>query len=370
VPRVAEHPRGELRALTALRFALALYALLYHVLFAWNPFVRVESGHPLAAVLSAGYVSVNGFFVLSGFVLAYVYADTPGATAHPPARTFFRARFARVFPMHAVGILLSLPLLVAAERSAHVRGAALVDEAWREVVVVGLLVQAWMPGSALDLNGPSWSLSVEAFFYALFPFLLRRLANVREIALGLVAAAAFAVTVLVPLVYPLEGGIETPTLSDRVLLYDPLVHLPEFVLGVTAGILYLRRRPDGLRWRFASAAAACALAGALTMAPRIPAGLLHGGILDPLFALLIYALAAGWGTSTRGTRSLLGLLGRASYSLYILHKPIYLWMTRETGLGRRVPPAGFIAGYVVVSLAVSVVLWWGVEEPMRRKLRG
>jgi peptidoglycan/LPS O-acetylase OafA/YrhL len=363
--------KGELRALTALRFVFALYALLYHVLFAWNPVVSVHTGGVAAAVLSAGYVSVSGFFVLSGFVLAYAYVDEGRWALRSSVLGFLWARLSRIYPMHIVGVLLSVPLLLSMARAAHVRESAIAAEAWREVAAVGLLVQAWIPRRALDLNGPSWSLSVEAFFYASFPLLVRGLAPLRVRWLLVVAALAYVLAVLPPLAHPLASGIADASDDDRILLFNPLLHLPEFILGVTTGLVFLKKTPTGDRWKGIALLSAVALVVALALSPGFPLGVLHNGLLDPLIAVLIFALAVSWPPS--GARSLASpavLLGRASYSLYILHKPVYLWMAQERRLGRSVPSPGFIALYVGVSLAVSVVLWWAVEEPARRWLRG
>jgi peptidoglycan/LPS O-acetylase OafA/YrhL len=361
-------PRGELVGLTVLRFGLALYALFYHVLFAWNPFVA-RDGSLLPALLSVGYVSVNGFFLLSGFVLAYVYGPDRPAAAKPKTWPFLRARFARIYPTHALGIALSVPLLILAGR-AH--PGATGDEVRREVVAVGLLIQAWIPDRALDLNGPSWSLSVEAFFYLCFPLLLWTFAPLRARTLAGVALAAFGLAVLAPLVHPLEGGVESATHCDRILLYDPLVHLPEFVLGAVTGLLFLRSPWERARGRRVSIACGAAVLVALGLGPHVVAGLIHTGLFDPLFALLIFAIASGFPPNKppRRKTGLFVLLGRASYALYILHKPVYLWMARESGLGRATPSSAFVAAYVALSLMASVVVFLAFEEPMRRWLRG
>ncbi len=372
-PPRTPRPR-ELPALTALRFVLAVYAMLYHVEVAWSPAPAAARGGVaglVEAVLSAGYVSVNGFFVLSGFVLAYTYADVDGDVLPRGARAFFRARFARVYPVHVVGIALSVPLLFAANRAAHVPEQPIVAEAMRQVAAVALLVQAWIPSRALDLNGPSWSLSVEAFFYASFPFLVRRLAPLGLRALLVVAAVSFCLLLAPPLVHPLAHGIAGASLDDRVLLFNPLLHLPEVVLGVVAGLAFLKGSPCGTRWRQVAFIVTVAIVGILAVSRSLPVGLLHAGLLDPLVALLLVSLAAGWSRPPRGVAMRAAtLLGRASFALYVVHKPVYLWMARETGLGRSAPGTGFVLAYFALTITVSLVLWAAFEEPARRALRG
>ena len=132
--------RRRLDSLTALRFIAALAV------------VGVHGGEilwrPLLPVRSLGYVGVTFFFVLSGFVLTW---------SHPsgqPARRFYRNRFARVWPLHTV---TWLAVVVATTGVAPGSWAALG------------LVQAWVPRAGVNFaaNGPSWSLSCDAFFYVL-----------------------------------------------------------------------------------------------------------------------------------------------------------------------------------------------------------
>jgi peptidoglycan/LPS O-acetylase OafA/YrhL len=93
-------PRPRLPALTSLRFFAALHVVCFHFL----AFKIVSSEGWLGQISSIGYVGVSFFFVLSGFILVYTYAgrDTP-------ARDFWRARFARIYPAFAFSLLLTGP---------------------------------------------------------------------------------------------------------------------------------------------------------------------------------------------------------------------------------------------------------------------
>src|SRR5260370_7164480 len=93
-------PRPRLPALTSLRFFAALHVVFFHFL----AFKILPSEGWLGQISSIGYVGVSFFFVLSGFILVYTYAgrDTP-------ARDFWRARFARIYPAFAFSLLLTGP---------------------------------------------------------------------------------------------------------------------------------------------------------------------------------------------------------------------------------------------------------------------
>lgn len=362
--------RPELQSLTGLRFLAALLVLAYHALFS---FPAASSGihpGPVRSVLGSGYVGVNLFFVLSGFVLAYTYVDRGVMTTAP--LSFWRARFARVYPMHVVGLLFALPLYAMAWRANRVADALVVREMARQLAITGALVQAWLPADVFDLNGPSWSLSVEAFFYACFPLLVRALGRLRTPGLAVVLAVAGAGGVVPALALGSHAvGVETASQTDLVLLFDPAARLPDFVVGVTAGLLFLRRSPpDRGRAPWLAVALACtvAIVAVLAQSERLPFLLLHGGLLDPLWAVLVFSLACCGGGGRGGLgRAPLVVLGRASYSLYVIHKPLYYWLARWTGAGPA-PSRGFVSAYLAASVALSLALWWGLEEPLRRRL--
>ncbi|HVE66393.1 MAG TPA: acyltransferase, partial [Thermoanaerobaculia bacterium] len=154
--------RPVLPALTGLRFVAAMAVVLYHV--PMKPFAS-ETATRLTAY---GYLGVSLFFVLSGFILTYTYIDPHTGALRGSVRDFWWARVARIYPVYLIALLLSLPIflifrvLVAAPAA---RPPALLSAA-----LTPLLLQAWWPTTATQWNTPGWSLSVELFFYALFPF--------------------------------------------------------------------------------------------------------------------------------------------------------------------------------------------------------
>src|SRR5579875_2310310 len=93
--------RTEIPALTSLRFFAALWVVLFHIrelgLWPGGPL-------PYRALVRVGYLGVSFFFVLSGFILVYVYAGR-----HIPKGRFWQARFARVYPAYLFSLLIFLP---------------------------------------------------------------------------------------------------------------------------------------------------------------------------------------------------------------------------------------------------------------------
>jgi peptidoglycan/LPS O-acetylase OafA/YrhL len=357
----------KLEALTALRFFAAFHVVVFHM--------RIEGLLPpgpwwyenFAAV---GYIGVNLFFVLSGFILVYTYAGT-GVSP----RRFWQARFARIYPAYSLSLLLSAPFFFFAVRHLEIPFLAWSKQHLVTACVLTLgLLQSWFPQAALTWNAVCWSLSVEAFFYLVFPILLlwNREFTSRKLfwVVVLWSVVSLATAVLYIVVHPdgidkINSG-ETTLLWKNVLSFNPLVRLPEFLVGVFSGRLFLsaKTRP-ALAAPLVLFGIAVVLALVL-LADRIPRPLISAGFLSPSFAAIIYGLALrpGWAKFLKA-RALI-LLGDASYSLYLLHPTVISlvadhlsslhWALRAT--------LAFLA-----AVAASFASYYFVEEPFRKLLR-
>lgn len=358
--------RPHLPALTGLRFMAALHVVLYH--FAKQ--VLADAPAPLQHIVGSGYVGVTMFFVLSGFILAYNYLDRDTPVAPIP---FWQARFSRLYPIYAVGLLLAfVPFLVLSARDHS--GPTL----WGVLIGGGMatvtLLQSWGPPLSRIWNGPGWSLSVEAFFYAVFPFLvmgMRRL-SLRQIACGIPLAyfASLVPGILYLCLAPdgYSGWIHGQGSWMVAIRYHPLARFPEFVVGLLAGALFLRL-PNHVFPTWTAPASVAVLLMAMLGRDQLPFILLHNGLLAPLFALLIVSLAQGRSILSRllSVRPLVRL-GEASYALYILHVPLHQWteqISLRLGFGGDESPT-YVAFYVVFSISVSLIAYQKIEVPARR----
>ena len=121
--------------------------------------------------LSNGYLAVALFFLLSGFILSYTYEGH--VEGRKEFASFWEARFARIYPVYFLALLLALPF-----QHRLTLGSA---------SSVIFMVQAWNPLHrewAGSWNYPAWSLSVEAFFYVFFPFIQRQISRMSDRALS------------------------------------------------------------------------------------------------------------------------------------------------------------------------------------------
>jgi peptidoglycan/LPS O-acetylase OafA/YrhL len=325
--------------------------------------------------VASGGSAVSFFFILSGFILTYTYADR--AKGPVPVRSFYVARFARVYPVYALGLLVSAPLFVLEYVT-----AGKVPSMLGKALAAIFLVQAYVPKLALVWNAPGWSLSDEAFFYAMFPLIARPLTRLGGRAAVVLLGAVWAVVLGIPLLYlairPDHGiAIETWAAGTWIDLvrYNPVVRLPEFVLGMLLGHVYLERkraRAPSLAFSGLPELVSALILVKLAFRPHDLYLVIHNGGLAPLFLVLILALAEGGGPLVRllSTPAFV-LLGDASYALYILHEPISQIV--KHALAESAPAwlgsASFSLVITVVSVGASVLTARYFERPTRAWLR-
>ncbi len=354
--------RPDIPALTSIRFFAALWVVLFHIreIGLWT------GGTPLyQSIISVGYLGVGFFFVLSGFILVYVYAGREIAKPR-----FWQARFARIYPAYLFSLLVTIPNLLhflpIAQRM-HVGGLVLVSNP--------LLLEAWFPRILFFWNPVAWSLSVEVIFYLIFPFAMRLLEKLGRNRLPLWIAASWLASLVFTTSYVLlhpDGVLHTTSQSNDlpwlgVLKLNPLVRLPEFLLGMGAGALFLQLPSRSRTWPILTAAGLLVLAIAIRNV--IPYPILHTGLLAPVFALLIFGLATQPAWTRAFSAAPLILLGEASYSLYLLHTVPIVTLTFGMRLGNSPHILAIVAAYLVGTCLVSIAVYLLIEKPARRLLR-
>ncbi|MGQ4333232.1 acyltransferase family protein [Streptomyces hayashii] len=349
--------RDRLPSLTGLRFWAALLVVLYHL----SRQVGTVAG--VSDAVWYGRSGVTFFFVLSGVVLAWTY-DGAGVAV----RVFLWRRFARIWPMLAVGVGASVAVWW-----------ILMDQAvsLKAIVANLLLVHAWFPQPVIFKGGnpAAWSLSDEAWFYLAFPVLLAMLAGRRSRTWAWTAVVVGSGTLL--LWVGLSGL--PPATRAWALDYLPLTRSLQFALGVVTGLALKRgwRPPVSLpvsaglvaAWHLAMIPWSNAVPDSLWYSPYTASQLLSA----PLFAALIAAAARA---DLDGRRTALGgawmiRLGHWSFAWYLLHEivirvAVFEWGKPAPGVETLV----FWAGVLVVSQALAALAYHCVEHPAERRLRG
>jgi len=370
--------RPRLPALTTIRFFAALWVAMFHM-------QAMQAFHfglaALRALASIGYCGVSFFFVLSGFILVYTYSGR--ATT---LRAFWQARFARIYPALAFCLLITAPwffigcILIRAHdpRVVVPEWSWIAPHMWLSAALSVTLLQSWLPQTALAWNMPNWSLSVEAFFYFMFPFLLPRMTRLTRSQLVAIIPAGWLLALACTLAYTHfhpdgPGAVDPTTLGPWIntLKFHPLMRLPEFLMGMASGLLFLRsERNQKLAWPLVLIGlAAIALVAALS--PWIPYMVIHTALLAPAFTVLIYGVAlrpAGLGVLEGRVGE---ALGEASYPFYLLHSMVistFFVADWSTHTNRHQTLLGF-ATWLLLAVAIAMLVDRFIERPLRRLLR-
>lgn len=358
--RIDVSDQPALPLLTSLRFFAASEVVLYHATFSWKGVAGTDNF--LRALVSAGYEVVTFFFVLSGFILTYVYAgrhDLPEG-GRLDTRRFLRFRFARLAPAYYLALLLAVPIVARDVTSGHLSGPATVVG----LAAVLLFVQAWWPAFASLWNVPAWSLSVEFFFYTLFPRLVGPSARLPPLAL---LVATYALDLAVLLFLRSLGQAR----AEAYFSFFPLVHLPQFLFGMALGRCFLSGPALSDR-----ASAALLIAGAVWvvltfgLAPRLPWWASSNAALAIPFGMVVFGGARARSVLPWLAAPPLVLLGEASYAIYILHHALRHWwnyLSRDV-LGVVLSPRLDLVLFFATVCGISVLSFLYFEMPLRRLL--
>lgn len=375
---------GRLDALTGLRFVAAAVVLIEH-------FPQVIPGLGVVAAAQGG-AGVSLFFVLSGFVLTYRYGDR-FAERTGDLRRYVVARVARIVPLHLLAMAVVVPVVLAIDRP-DIGAPAMAAGALANVV----LLHAWVPAQSFHVwNGPSWSISVEAFFYAVFPVLValvvwpamrrRRLGRtILGVGLVQIVGGFLLLYVAADALLARSADPEGARLIVGRLQQVPALRLGEFVIGCLLGAAYrpeYRSSPVGLwralesrRARSGLLAVAVVAAAAIQFSPAClaascgPGSTTAAGLVDlrifmvylPLVVITVSAVAWGtsWASRPLASRPMVAL-GEASYAIYILQWIAWLLINEGAGEPSQLEATGAVAAVLLVALAVNRA----VERPIR-----
>ena len=338
-----------------------------------------EEANPLQPVARTlfheGYAGVSFFFMLSGFILSHTYQAklTQGTISRGKYLTL---RVARIAPLHW---LCGLPLTIWALVTV---GASTLPMSLTNLA----LLQSWVPQVTwyFSLNEPSWSLSDELFFYAMFVWLaflpLRKLAGFGSLlllgnlamVLWLISHGQGAITHDVP------DGESTLTRTHWLTYIAPLPRLLDFVVGM---LVY---RLPGHRLARAAAtllegAAIALLLGAMVAYPllELPDAWRMQLAYLPFMALVIWSFGHSGGAFGGGALSgflartpTLVLLGDASFALYLIHLPIiHAALALRDHYEDSLPLLPLCGVTALVAIGLSVVVYRKVELPLLARSR-
>lgn len=303
---LAPKQRPKLDGVTMFRFVAAFYVFVFHL------FIHVPANVAtfLGSFLYNGAVGMSFFFVLSGFVLTYNYGDKPG-------ENYFIKRLIRIYPAYLFCGILTYPLLlnqITPEQHDSLK-----------LIVTNILfitaTQSWFYTALSTWNfGGTWSVSVEMFFYAVFPMLLAAL-NSKNIWLFIgVAFTAAAVVMPVSMLYQI--GSPNENLLHYVLYSGPIFRLPEFAMGMAAAKLMSKGfKINHLTMILVLAALFYALN------QQSYGWMMHGYIVVPaVCAILIYVSTNNLPSFIKPVFKPLAFFGKISYSFYLMQIVTFMYI--------------------------------------------
>lgn len=352
----------EIRPLTGLRGVAAVSVFFSHLHKTLTEYgIALDAPEWVRRLFLNGGPQVDVFFVLSGFILTMNYgswfAKSPTVQAY---KTFLRRRFARIYPLYFVLLMLVIAFVVAAHATGAATSHGLDRFKLSELPAHFLLMQAWgifFPEEGA-WNPPSWSISIEAMAYLLFPLLIWA------------TARATARNPWPPVLLAIGVGIGLNSLTHWGLSgFSGLARgLSEFMLGCFATGLLTTRAAQWLQKDAGSLVALALFIACYLLTPD--ANFLIAAGCVPLLLAMCRANAAG---SLFAWRPVF-FLGEISYSIYLGHFLFssiayrlvsVSWM--KTGVWQTTIGILAIAAFV---LSLSTVCYYAIERPGRTLFRG
>ena len=353
--------------LDGLRGVAAFMVILYHIFegFATSP-IDQRFNH--------GYLAVDFFFVLSGFVVGYAYDDRWNKMK---TKDFFKRRLIRLHPMVILGAVLGV-ITFCIQGSVQWDGTQVPFYLLITAFILTIFMIPAVPGTGPEvrgngemfpLNGPSWSLFFEYIGNILYALFIRRMSTkALSILVGIsgISLASFAM-------FNLSGygnlGVGW-TLAD----YNLLGGFLRMIFAYSAGLLISRNfKPIHIRGAFWKCSIAIVV---LLSVPHLGGeeALWMNGLYDTLctlifFPILVYIGASG--TTTDKTSSRINkFLGDISYPLYMVHYPFmylfYAWLWKNNLTFSQTWPVAIVL--VLGCILIAYLSFKFYDEPMRKRL--
>ncbi len=348
---IPARPIPQLDALTGIRGIAAWLVVLFHIRLSMAQLVPGTA----IAVLGKGYLAVDLFFMLSGFVIWLNYGQRFRDRGVAEIRHFWWRRFARIWPLHAA-ILAGLALFALTLKAS---GHDISNYPLAQLPLHVLLIQNWGLTDGLSWNHPAWSISTELGAYLLFPLAAISVPWERLRPLALLGIAGL-LCAAVQLFFAGHGetalGADIPRLGLGRCI-------GEFLLGVVTARLW--QELAGRR----GAALLSLLAAGMVIGGGLALNLPETAFVPAGLAALLLALALDRGKiALLFAAAPLRQLGDVSYSTYLLHFPLFVFFKLLfVDAGLQLGWAG-LAGFLGLVLACSVLFYRMLERPAQRWL--
>ncbi len=364
-------PKQHFEILDGLRGVAAMMVVIFHTFEAWN------GGSAFRQIINHGYMAVDFFFLLSGFVVAYAYDDRWRSPAKPNGMSivdFFKRRIIRLQPMVIMGNIIGALLFYPAAGKLFPLIAA--TPVWQVILTmlvgftllplpISMDIRGWDEMHPLD--GPAWSLFFEYIANIAYALGLRKASN-RVLGILTALAAVFLIHLLLT---GTRGDVIGGWSIDALELH---VGFARLLFPFMAGMLLMRL---GKRIHVRNAFFWCSLLLIVTFSlPRFGGlttlwknGLYEAFCIIVVFPIIV-AMGAGDQITGRIATRLCKFSGEISYPLYITHYPLIYIYTAYVVAGRFTVLQGYLwgAALFVAAVTVAYACLKLYDEPLRRWL--
>lgn len=338
--------KSKIDSLTATRAVAAILVVIHHFGTGTFPFSYAPD------LFKNGNLAVGYFFALSGFVMYHTYS-----TKSVPYSTFLKRRAAKIFPLYFLALFITIIIPVLTHYFHP--GNALPQNLTKQILFSVTFVQAWVPNYALSLNGPGWSLSIEAFFYVFFPLLL--IFQEKRINLFILfTIALYIATQAFHLHYFPYKAVLSSRMQD-VVFFNPLLHLNQFLIGMLGAYVFSKTKISVATARVIAILSTVLIITLIAWRPHNIS--YHTGLITPLFAVFIISVALADPRLLKIKPFV--LLGSASYGIYILQLPVYELFSLANNY-MHISAAYFFYSYLIVLITISILCYYYIEKPMHR----
>jgi peptidoglycan/LPS O-acetylase OafA/YrhL len=349
-----------IKPLTSLRFFFAFMIFLHHLTFLAKSKSSVMRWiHEF--ILKEGYIGVSFFFILSGFILAYNYRDS-FLNQKTSKSNFYIARFARIYPIHFLTLLIAIPLTL--------QNVNFEISLWFKQLFFNLtLTQSFIPIKKIyfSFNSPSWSISNELFFYLLFPLLILLISKLKVL--------KYSKGLLIPflLLLPILMLVIPPIYYKNLFYVNPFFRVFDFIVGILLLELYLKIKNTEkvINYNALEILSVSLLVIFFVIHSTLPLVVRYSIYywLPMSFLILVFAFQKGV-LSRLLSNSTMILLGEISFGFYMFHQLVlkYFIMINQSYL-HIANEYLIICIILVVSLIVSYISLIWFENPVSKYIK-
>jgi peptidoglycan/LPS O-acetylase OafA/YrhL len=339
--------------LTFTRFIAAIFIVIFH----YGEGCFLFNNEYTSFIFKQANIGVSYFFILSGFVMIIAYKNKEKILFVE----YIKNRLARIYPAYVLAIFLILGIKLFREINC------------RDLILNGLMIQAWIPEKALTINFPGWSISVELFFYLSFPFLFNfiyKKYTLKNIGFWIILFWLFSQIIFYIIVETNLIKISLYNIID--MYYNPLMHFNEFLIGNLAGLYFIHELKEK-RKNYLLYILFFLLV--LILLLKFPFGLnYHNGLLAIVFVPFILFLSLSTDKLTKlFSKSIFVFLGEISFGIYILQVPVWQILTdyrmnKYFGIDKE---SDFSLAFFIrltILIVVSSISYLYFEKPIRNKI--